>query len=122
MIKRRFTKFKILLDEALPPRQRFPRTNKVFDVKHIKHDLGLSGLADPIVYKIAKELKRSIVTSDIKDFRNLLRGKKIGIIGVSMALGTEDIDKKLCSLLKRSSRGRLFGKVTKITGETGRRS
>ncbi len=39
MVKKRFIKFKILLDEALPPRQQFPKTNAIFDVKHIKHDL-----------------------------------------------------------------------------------
>lgn len=43
MVKKRFIKFKILLDEALPPKQQFPRTNAMFDVKHIKHDLRLSG-------------------------------------------------------------------------------
>lgn len=120
MTKKRFTKFKILLDEALPPREKFPQTNKIFDVKHLRHDLSLPGLADSVVYKIAQELGRLVVTSNIKDFRKLLQGKKTGVIGVNMALRTEDIDKKLCSLLKKTSKGRLFGKVTKITGETGK--
>lgn len=118
MTKKRFIKFKILLDEALPPRQKFPQTNKIFDVKHLKHDLSLPGLADSVVYKIAQELERLIVTSNTKDFRKLLRGKKTGVIGVSMALKTEEIDKRLCSLLKKTPKGRLFGKITKITGKT----
>ena len=121
MQKRRFIKFKVLLDEALPPRQSFPKTNKVFDVKHIKHDLNLSGFADSIVYEIACELKRLIVTPNIKDFKRLLKGDKTGIIAVSMALSTKNMDKKLCSLLRKSKKGNLFGKIVEITGETGKK-
>lgn len=121
MRKRRFIKFKILLDEALSPRQSFPQTNKIFNVRHIKHDLGLSGFADPVVYEVACELKRLIVTPNIKDFRRLLKSNKTGIIGISMALSTTDLDKKLCSLLKKSKKGNLFGKINEITGETGKK-
>ena len=120
MVKKRFIKFKILLDEALPPRQRFLQTNKIFDVKHISHDLRLSGLADSVLYQLAKKIERLIVTTNVKDFKKLLKGKETGIIGISMALKTKDIDKKLCSLLKKSSKGNLFGKITKITRETGK--
>jgi predicted nuclease of predicted toxin-antitoxin system len=119
MIKKRFHKFKLLLDEALPPRQSFSFTNHDFDLKHINHDLKLPGLADEVIYKIAVELERIIITSNIKHFRQFLKGDKIGVIGVSMALKTEELDKKLCSLLKKSSKADLYGKVVKITSEKG---
>jgi len=121
MHKRRFIKFKTLLDEALPPRRQFPQTNKIFNVKHIKHDLGLSGFADSVVYEIACELKRLIVTPNIKDFKRLLKGSETGIISVSMALSTENIDKKLCSILRKSKKGDLYGKIVEISGETGKK-
>ena len=121
MVKRRFVKFKLLFDEALQPRQAFPLTNHVFDLKHIKHDFKQGGLADELIYQFAKETKRLIVTPNTKDFRKLLRSKDTGILGISMVLKTKNIDKKLCSLLKKSRKGDLFGKITKITGEAGKK-
>ena len=121
MVKKRFVKFKLLLDEALSPRESFPQTNNIFNLKHIRDDFRQTGLADELVYKFAQETKRLIITPNTKDFRKLLKSKDTGIIGISMALKTKDMDKKLCSLLKKSSKGDLFGKVTKITGETGKR-
>ena len=120
MVKKRFIKFKILLDEALPPRQQFPITNATFDIKHIKHDLGLSGYADSVVYEVASKLDRLVVTPNIKHFKKLLKGKETGIISVSMALSKTEIDKKLCSFLKKSKRGELFGNINEISGETGK--
>ncbi len=86
--------------------------------KHIKHDLGLSGFADAVVYEVASKVDRLIITPNIRHFKKLLEEKETGIIGVSMALSTTKIDKKLCSLLKKSNRGDLFGKIQEITGET----
>ena len=44
-----FYKHKLLLDENMPPRLEFPRLNGLFDVKHIRDDLGSGGLLDPEV-------------------------------------------------------------------------
>ena len=57
---RKFYKFKLLLDENMPPRQRFPRLNSRFDLKHIRDDLNQTGLKDPPVYALAGKLNRLI--------------------------------------------------------------
>jgi hypothetical protein len=46
---RKFYKFKLLLDENMPPRKCFPRLNSRLDLKHIRDDLNQAGLKDPPV-------------------------------------------------------------------------
>jgi Domain of unknown function (DUF5615) len=58
---KRFYKFKLLYDENMPPRQRFPRLNSRYDVKHIRDDFHYTGLKDPPVYELAKSLNRLII-------------------------------------------------------------
>jgi len=68
---RKFYKFKLLLDENMPPRQRLPRLNSRFDVKHIRDDLNQSGLKDQPVYTLASKLNRLIITFNGDDFVNI---------------------------------------------------
>ena len=56
----RLHKHKLILDENFSSRQNFPNVNGMFDLKHIRDDLKLSGLPDPEVYKLAVKLKRII--------------------------------------------------------------
>src|SRR5688500_11237765 len=65
-------KFKLLLDENMPPRQRFPRLNSRFDVKHIRDDFSQLGLKDPAVYELAAKRNRLIITFNGTDFKNLV--------------------------------------------------
>jgi hypothetical protein len=58
----RFHKHKLLLDENMSSRLKFPRLNGLFDVKHVRDDLNKSGLPDKEVYALAVALKRLIVT------------------------------------------------------------
>ena len=74
-MSRKVYKFKLLLDENMPPRQRFPRLNSRFDVKHIRDDLDQSGLKDPPVYALATRLNRLIITFNGDDFVNLVNLK-----------------------------------------------
>lgn len=114
-----FYKHKLLLDENFPVRKYFPTLNRRFDVKHIGADLNKEGLSDPKVYAFARKQKRIIVTRNIKDFDELaLTSNNTGIIGVSSNLTFEQVDKKLTALLNRSTKKSLFGKITKISGET----
>jgi predicted nuclease of predicted toxin-antitoxin system len=55
---RKFYKFRLLLDENMPPRQRFPRLNSRFDVKHVRDDWHKTGIKDPLVYELAHKRKR----------------------------------------------------------------
>src|SRR5687767_2464460 len=77
---KRFYKFKLLLDENMPPRQRFPRLNSRFDVKHIRDDLNQAGLKDPPVYELAKTLNRLIMTFNGNDFKEMVvQSTKTGV-------------------------------------------
>jgi hypothetical protein len=49
----------------------FARLNELFDVKHIRDDLGSGGPPDPQVYAMARKLKRLPVTYNIKRFKDL---------------------------------------------------
>ena len=116
---KRFYKFKLLLDENMPPRQRFPRLNSRFDVKHIRDDLNQAGLKDPPVYELAKTLNRLIMTFNGNDFKEMVvQSTKTGVINISQNLRNDQIDTKVTALLTKSSPNALFGKFTDLTGES----
>lgn len=116
---KRFYKFKLLLDENMPPRQRFPRLNSRFDVKHIRDDFNQTSLKDPAVYDLAVKLNRLVVTFNGDDFENKAdKSNDSGIINVSANMRYEQIDTKLTALLVKSTPNALYGKFTEITGET----
>jgi len=114
-----FHKHKLLLDENMSSRLKFPRLNGLFDVKHIRDDLHKSGVPDAEVYALAVEQKRLIVTFNAKDFKSIAAySQETGVIGVSANLPSHQIDTKLTALLVSSSAKALLGKLTIITGET----
>src|SRR3954453_11825854 len=116
---RPFYKFKLLLDENMPPRQRFPRLNSRFDVKHIRDDLNQLGLKDPPVYALARKLRRLIITLNGDDFIKMIdQSTETGVINISANLRYDQIDTKLTSLLTKISPNALYGKFTNLTGET----
>src|SRR3954471_22490205 len=97
-----FHKHKILLDEHLLNRRKYPLLNEHFDVKHIAMDLGLAGLEDPPVYDLAVKTDRIIITRNGKHFRPLAGTKDdAGIIAVSGETPASQIDTVLTALLKR---------------------
>lgn len=121
MVKKikRFYRHKLLLDENFPIRKYFPTLNRRFNVKHIGADYNLASLSDPKVYDLARKEKRIIVTRNIKDFEKLaLMSNKTGVIGISPNLTFEQLDTKLTSLLNKSTRKSLLGKITHISGES----
>ncbi|MBI2598971.1 DUF5615 family PIN-like protein [Candidatus Curtissbacteria bacterium] len=104
---RKFHKHKLLLDDSR------------FDVKHIADDLNQTGLSDKEVHRIASGQGRIVVTLNIKDFKPLAStNRNTGVIGVSATLPFSQVDKKLNSLLSRSSRKQLLDKLIIISGET----
>lgn len=116
---RKFYKLKLLLDEGFHLRANFPTLNQRFDVKHIKTDLKQAGLSDLEVYKLALRQKRLVATLNEKDFRSLVEiSKQTGVIGVSSNLSDDQIDKKLTSLLSKSAKTSLYGKLTLIPGSS----
>jgi predicted nuclease of predicted toxin-antitoxin system len=115
---RGFHKHKVLLDENMRLRTRFPRLNSRFDVKHIRDDFHHASLDDPGVYRLAVKEQRVLVTLNEKDFLPLVGTQEDrGIIGVSPHLTAEQIDTKLTALLVRSGPSRLARRFTSLTGE-----
>ncbi len=113
-----FYKQKLLLDEGFPPRSYFPMLNQRFDVKHIKDDFKLIGLPDTEVYAVAVKMNRLIITYNAKDFRHMAQNSKdTGVIGVSALMSYDHIDKKLTSLLTKSTSNALQGKYTALRDE-----
>ena len=101
---RKFYKHKLLFDEGIPYRNRFPILNHRFDVKHIKDDLNFSALSDEEVFKLAVKQQRLIITYNHKDFKELTQtSKNTGAIGVDTNLSYNQTDKKLTSLLNNPS-------------------
>src|SRR5512144_115010 len=114
---KRFYKHKLLLDEHLPPRQRLAHLNERFDVKHIKHDLHLGGLDDAPIHELARARQRIILTSNVKDFRRLLREDSPGIISIPETWSAERLDTKLTALLTKHGPAYFTGRVRNLGTE-----
>lgn len=119
MRSKKVHKHKLLLDENFPLRSYFPNLNKRFDLKHISGDYKQAGLPDPKVYDVAKKENRLVVTFNTRDFVDLAQtSAEAGVIGISQNLPMEQIDKKISSLLLKSTKKSLMGKLTIISGES----
>lgn len=93
-------RYKLLLDEGLPPCSSFPNLNNLHDLKHIALDFDFGGASDNRVYKLAEKESRIIVVFNIKHFLPLVKSKNMpSIISLSTNLRNKDIDLKLCKLL-----------------------
>jgi Domain of unknown function (DUF5615) len=112
-----FYKHKTLLDEHLFHRRAYPLLNAHFDVKHIRDDLHLAGLPDPQLYALAVKQGRMILTTNVKDFRALLRDDCPGIIGIPEAWVTHHIDTKLTTLLMRHGPNHFRGRYRSLAVE-----
>ncbi len=112
----RIYKHKLLFDEGLYPRKLLSRTNNRYSIRHIKHDLNKAGIKDRQIYEIAIKQKRIIVTYNVRDFRKLAKlSMHTGVIGVSQGLIPEQLDRKLASLLSKSSEKAFYGKYTPLS-------
>ncbi len=112
----RIYEHKLLLDEGLYPRKLLSRTNNRYNARHIKHDLNKAGIEDRQIYEIAVKQNRIVVTYNVRDFRKLAKlSKHTGVIGVSQGLTPEQLDRKLASLLSKSSEKSFYGKYTPLS-------
>jgi hypothetical protein len=114
---KRFYKHKTLLDEHLYHRRVYPLLNAHFDVKHIRDDLHLDGLPDPQVYELARKQGRILLTTNVKDFRPLLRDDCPGIIGIPGAWLPDRIDSKLTALLMKHGPNYFRGRYRPLAAE-----
>ncbi|MBI4948328.1 DUF5615 family PIN-like protein [Candidatus Berkelbacteria bacterium] len=113
---RHHPKPKILLDESLPGRDKFPQLNSYCNCKHV-NEFSLNGATDPVVYDKAITEKRILVTFNIKDFKKLVIDNSSGpsVIGLSTRLSYEQIDKKVLSKVKNLTESEFVGKYFSIT-------
>ncbi len=119
---KRFFKHKLLLDEHLPPRQRLAHLNERFDVKHIVHDLHEGGMADAPIHELAVAQERLVLTSNVRDFRPLLRADSPGVIGIPETWSAERLDTKLTALLTGHGPAYFRGRVRTLGAEEARRA
>lgn len=117
MSSKKITRYKLLLDEGLPPKERFSVLNNFYSVKHIYHDIGKGGSKDPVVYKIAEKGKYMVVVFNTKDFKPLIEEKKPSVISLSTGLSNKQIDLKLCSLLKKMKHHEQKGHLISVSNE-----
>jgi predicted nuclease of predicted toxin-antitoxin system len=117
MVKR-FYKHKLLFDENMPPRTALPRLNEHFDVKHVAMDLDKGGIDDPVVYDLAVELGRIIVTRNVKHFAPLVSTKPDrGIIAIPPHWQPAQIDTKLTALLRKHGPNYFNGQLVRLGTE-----
>lgn len=117
MSSKKTTRLKLLLDEGLPPKDRFPKLNNLHTVKHIKHDLKKGGSKDPIVYKLAEKEKFLVIVFNTKDFEPLIEKDKPTVISLSTSLTDRQIDLKICKVLKNLKPSQKDGHLFSVTNE-----
>lgn len=117
MSSKKTTRYRLLLDEGLPPKDRFTTLNNLHTVKHIKHDLKMGGSNDLVVYNIAAKGKYIVVVFNTKDFVPLININKPAVISLSTALTNKQIDLKICKILKTLKPSEQNGHLISITNE-----
>jgi Domain of unknown function (DUF5615) len=107
-----FYKHKLLFDENIPPRTKYPRLNSHFDVKHVKLDLHKQGISDEEVYEIAAEQSRIIITINRSDFEQLVGTlDDYGVIAIPDGKDALKTDTKLSALLMKHGPKYFKGRV-----------
>lgn len=115
---KRYHKYKLLLDENLPARQRLPLLNERYDVKHIRDDFRQGGVGDQQVYDLAVKEKRILVTYNVKHFKPLAGTKPDqGIIGLPPNVPRQKLDSKLVAFLTRTTPTTLRGHYVALDAE-----
>lgn len=101
---------RLLLDEGLPPKEKFPKLNNLHTLRHINHDLKKSGAKDAQIYKLAKSDKYDcVIIFNTKDYLPLVRKNNPTVISLSTNLTIQQIDLKLCKVLKELHRDEVVG-------------
>lgn len=115
MRSQRHKRYKLLLDQGLPPRQNYRELNSLHDVKHIKHDLKFAGLSDEKVFAKASREGRLLVTFNIKDFQFLIQSNKPSVIALSTQLSNKRADLKIIKALKEIKTSQMNGYLISIS-------
>ena len=117
MSSKKHTRHKLILDEGLPPKDRFPTLNSLHSVKHINHDLKKGGTNDPAIYRLAEKEGYMVVVLNIKDFKPFIKKNKPTVLSISTELTNQQIDLKLCKLLKSLKPSEQKGCLISVSNE-----
>lgn len=117
MTSKKHTRYTLLLDEGVYPKESFPNLNNLYVLKHINHDFKKSGTPDSRIYKLAQKNNSLVVVYNIKDFRPLIAPNKPSVISLSTNLTIKQIDKKICKVLKTLKPSQTKGHLISITNE-----
>ncbi len=117
MSSRKHTRYKLHLDEGLPPKETFPTLNNLHSLKHIKHDLKQGGAKDQEIYKIAEEGSYLVIVINTKDFKPMIEGRKPTIICLSSGISNRKIDQKICGILKKLKPEQKRGHIISVSNE-----
>ena len=107
----------LLLDEGVPPKERFPKLNNLHVVKHINHDFKKGGSKDQNIYQLADKNHFLVVVYNTKDFKPLITPNKPSVISLSTNLTNEQIDREVCKMLKTLKPSQTKGHIITITNE-----
>lgn len=107
-------RYKLLLDEMLPRRSKYPLLNCFHNVRHIVHDHKLAGSSDEEVLKLAAKEGRILITKNIKHFRPIGIDHGVDIIGVTETIPPEELDKAIMAKLKKWAKASMSGRFTSI--------
>jgi len=99
-------RFKLLLDEMMPRRERFPHLNNFHDLKHIVHDMKKPGIKDSQIIMMAKRNGRILLTKNVKHFIGSCGDKKVDLIGVGDLVGFEKLIEKCRPIFGKERQGR----------------
>ncbi len=107
-------RFKLLLDEMLPRRIKYPALNSHHDVKHIVHDYKRGGITDVRLLELARKDNRIVLTKNIKDFQFQCQQYQVDVIGVTETIPPEELDKSLMAKLRSWGKSKMSVRFTKI--------
>ena len=117
MTSKKHTRHKLLLDEGLYPKESFPNLNNLHVLKHVNHDLKKGSTKDSNIYKLAVQNNFLVVVYNIKDFKPFIAPNKPSAISISTNVPIEQIDKKVCKVLKKLKPSQTKGHLISITNE-----
>ncbi len=117
MSSKKHIRYRVLLDEGLPPKEKLPITNNLHNLKHIKHDLKKAQSRDSVVYSLATKEQYLVVVFNAKHFRPLIQETKSSIISLSARMTNKQIDLKLCKVLNNLKPSEQKGCLISINNE-----
>lgn len=117
MSSKKHARYKLLLDEGLPFKEKFPKLNNLHTLRHINHDLRRGGARDSQIYEIAVKDGSMVVVFNTKDFKVLIRRNNPSVISLSSGLTNKQIDLRLCKVLKNLKPSQKIGMLISVTNE-----